>query len=188
MPDMTNSKRKCWSANQILGNVHKVLTSEKVKHVWFTYVVGTNGETLKDRQKSRLGGALFGTNEIFPPLQKLKCDLTKKHGNLYETCLMSWFLDADSFARCRRPQLYFIKTDIKAAFDSIKQDKMLEMLEDMLRQVCWIDTSDNSSNTDLYGTELWISRYTIQRSLAAGPYSLPRHFETIVQIEGNTYR
>ncbi|OXH32063.1 telomerase reverse transcriptase [Cryptococcus neoformans] len=96
LPDMTNSKRKSWSANQILGNVHKVLTSEK------------------DRQKSRLGGALFGTNEIFPPLQKLKCDLTKIHGNL--------------------PQLYFIKTDIKAAFDSIKQDKMLEMLEDMLRQ------------------------------------------------------
>lgn len=95
-PDTTNSKRKSWSANQILGNVHKVLTSEK------------------DRQKPRLGGALFGTNEIFPPLQKLKCDLTKKHGNL--------------------PQLYFIKTDIKAAFDSIKQDKMLEMLEDMLRQ------------------------------------------------------
>ncbi|KJE00572.1 telomerase reverse transcriptase [Cryptococcus gattii NT-10] len=96
MPDMTNSKRKSWSANQILGNVHKVLTSEK------------------DRQKHRLGGALFGTNEIFPPLQKLKFELTKKHGNL--------------------PQLYFIKTDIKAAFDSIKQDKMLKILEDMLRQ------------------------------------------------------
>ncbi|KAL0249996.1 hypothetical protein I308_103299 [Cryptococcus tetragattii IND107] len=96
MPDTTNSKRKSWSVNQILGNVHKVLTSEK------------------DRQKHRLGGALFGTNEIFPPLQKLKCELTNKHGNL--------------------PQLYFIKTDIKAAFDSIKQDKMLEILEDMLRQ------------------------------------------------------
>ncbi|KIY34721.1 telomerase reverse transcriptase [Cryptococcus gattii E566] len=96
MPDTTNSKRKSWSANQILGNVHKVLTSEK------------------DRQKHRLGGALFGTNEIFPPLQKLKFELTKKHGNL--------------------PQLYFIKTDIKAAFDSIKQDKMLKILEDMLRQ------------------------------------------------------
>nr|KIR46837.1 telomerase reverse transcriptase [Cryptococcus bacillisporus CA1280] len=96
MPDTTNSKRKSWSANQILGNVHKVLTSEK------------------DRQKQRLGGALFGTNEIFPPLQKLKFELTNKHGNL--------------------PQLYFIKTDIKAAFDSIKQDKMLKILEDMLRQ------------------------------------------------------
>ncbi|KIR34617.1 hypothetical protein I352_02868 [Cryptococcus deuterogattii MMRL2647] len=29
MPDTTNSKRKSWSANQILGNVHKVLASEK---------------------------------------------------------------------------------------------------------------------------------------------------------------
>lgn len=79
------------------------------------------------------------------------------------------FLDADPFARCCRPQLYFIKTDIKAAFDSIKQDKMLEMLEDMLRQVCWIDTSDDSRKADVYDAELWISRYTIQRSPAAGP-------------------
>lgn len=44
----------------------------------------SDGGTLKDRQKQRLGGALFGTNEIFPPLQKLKFELTNKHGNLYE--------------------------------------------------------------------------------------------------------
>ena len=34
-----------------------------------------------------------------------------------------------------RPKLYFVKMDIKAAFDTIKQDKMLEVVSSLLDQV-----------------------------------------------------
>lgn len=34
-----------------------------------------------------------------------------------------------------RPRLYFVKMDIKSAFDTIKQDKMLEIIENLLDQV-----------------------------------------------------
>jgi len=33
------------------------------------------------------------------------------------------------------PKLYFVKMDIKAAFDTIKQDKMLEVVSSLLDQV-----------------------------------------------------
>ena len=66
----------------------------------------------KDRQISSLGSLLMGTNEIFTPLQKYKKDLLRRHGRL--------------------PPLYFAKTDIRAAFDSINQDKMLAIIEDLL--------------------------------------------------------
>jgi hypothetical protein len=34
-----------------------------------------------------------------------------------------------------RPPLYFVKVDIKAAFDTIKQDKMLKIVEELLDKV-----------------------------------------------------
>lgn len=34
-----------------------------------------------------------------------------------------------------RPRLYVVKMDIKSAFDTIKQDKMLEIIENLLDQV-----------------------------------------------------
>nr|XP_031859765.1 uncharacterized protein CI109_004837 [Kwoniella shandongensis]KAA5526837.1 hypothetical protein CI109_004837 [Kwoniella shandongensis] len=87
-------KHKDMTANQILRGVHQVLTFEK------------------DRHKAKLGGSLFGTNEIFRPIQELKTDLIEKHGAL--------------------PGLYFVKMDIKAAFDTIKQDKMLDIVAKLL--------------------------------------------------------
>ncbi|KAK8849571.1 hypothetical protein IAR55_004906 [Kwoniella newhampshirensis] len=87
-------KQKEMTANQILRGVHQVLTFEK------------------DRHRNKLGGSLFGTNEIFDPIQELKTDLIQKHGKL--------------------PRLFFVKMDIKAAFDTIKQDKMLEIVSRLL--------------------------------------------------------
>jgi hypothetical protein len=34
-----------------------------------------------------------------------------------------------------RPTLYFVKMDIRAAFDTIRQDKMLEIVSDLLDKV-----------------------------------------------------
>ncbi|OCF77899.1 hypothetical protein I204_01902 [Kwoniella mangroviensis CBS 8886] len=88
--------KKELTANQILKGVHQVLTFEK------------------DRHRASLGASLFGTNEIFSPLQTLKSELITKHGKI--------------------PKLYFVKMDIKAAFDTIKQDKMIQVVSDLLDQ------------------------------------------------------
>lgn len=35
-----------------------------------------------------------------------------------------------------RPELYFVKVDVKSCFDTIKQDKLLALVEDILSEVC----------------------------------------------------
>ncbi|OCF35151.1 hypothetical protein I316_03193 [Kwoniella heveanensis BCC8398] len=92
----TGHNKVAMTANQILKCVHQVLTFEK------------------DRQKAHLGASLFGTNEIFAPLQSLKAELIHKHGRI--------------------PRLYFVKMDIKAAFDTIKQDRMIDIISGMLEK------------------------------------------------------
>ena len=37
-----------------------------------------------------------------------------------------------------RPRLYFVKMDIRAAFDTIKQDRMLEIIADLLDKVGFV--------------------------------------------------
>ena len=34
-----------------------------------------------------------------------------------------------------RPELYFVKVDVKSCFDTIKQDKLLALVEDILSEV-----------------------------------------------------
>ncbi|WWC73585.1 uncharacterized protein I206_107557 [Kwoniella pini CBS 10737] len=86
--------KKEMTANQILKGVHQILTFEK------------------DRHRASLGASLFGTNEIFGPIQHLKADLNKKYGKV--------------------PNLYFVKMDIKSAFDTIKQGKMIDVVSNLL--------------------------------------------------------
>ncbi|WWC65948.1 uncharacterized protein I303_108570 [Kwoniella dejecticola CBS 10117] len=91
---VSGSAKRDQTANQVLKGVHQILTFEK------------------DRHKASLGASLFGTNEIFAPLQSLKSDLISKYGKI--------------------PKLYFVKMDIKAAFDTIKQDKMIDVVSRLL--------------------------------------------------------
>ncbi|WVN86882.1 uncharacterized protein L203_102056 [Cryptococcus depauperatus CBS 7841] len=95
-PGVSLKKEYIQSPNQILGDLHRVLTCEKT------------------RRKQMLGGSLFGTNEIFAPLSNLKNDLLDKHGKM--------------------PRLHFVKMDIQTAFDTIKQDKMLGIVEKILSE------------------------------------------------------
>lgn len=37
---------------------------------------------------------------------------------------------------CHRPKFYFVKVDVRACFDTIKQDKLLEIVEGLLKDVC----------------------------------------------------
>lgn len=39
-----------------------------------------------------------------------------------------------------RPRLYFAKMDMQSAFDTVKQDKMLEVMERILEKVCNVET------------------------------------------------
>ncbi|BEJ01730.1 hypothetical protein CcaverHIS631_0604120 [Cutaneotrichosporon cavernicola] len=66
------------------------------------------------RQRDDLGGVLFGTNEIFPLLQSLKKELMDERGQL--------------------PRLYFAKMDMQSAFDTVKQGKLLEVMEYILEK------------------------------------------------------
>ncbi|WRT69587.1 uncharacterized protein IL334_006576 [Kwoniella shivajii] len=66
----------------------------------------------KDRHRCSLGASLFGTNEIFAPIRDLKVELFSKNGKI--------------------PKLHFVKMDIKAAFDTIKQDKMIQIVSSLL--------------------------------------------------------
>jgi len=86
---------------------------------------------LQDRKRHLLGSSLFGTNEIFTPIQDLKNELHKLHGDLY----VHIGLRSLSSAKPLRPHLYFVKMDITAAFDTIKQDKMLQIVSDILDKV-----------------------------------------------------
>lgn len=81
---------------------------------------------VQDRHRDILGSSLFGTNEIFAPLQGLKHELLKLYGEMCDASLTSSFGLTDS------PRLYFVKMDIKAAFDTIKQDKVLRIVDSML--------------------------------------------------------
>ncbi|RXK34877.1 hypothetical protein M231_07866 [Tremella mesenterica] len=66
----------------------------------------------KERHSDKLGSSLLGTNEIFFPLQQLKKDLLNIYGKI--------------------PKLYFVKMDIRAAFDTIPQDKVLDIVSSLL--------------------------------------------------------
>lgn len=75
----TDAKLK--SANQILRTVHQVLTYEKV--YWFGFALCAScSSAFQERKRDQLGSCLFGTNEVFAPLQALKAELTGLHGKL----------------------------------------------------------------------------------------------------------
>ena len=40
-----------------------------------------------------------------------------------------------------RPKLYFVKLDVQACFDTIEQPKLLEILQDLISEVCCVHGS-----------------------------------------------
>lgn len=75
---------KLQSANQVLRTVHQVLTFEKVCREVASQigVDDTPLRRLQDRKRAQLGSCLFGTNEVFAPLQALKAELLTLHGKM----------------------------------------------------------------------------------------------------------
>jgi len=59
-----------------------------------------------------MGASVLGTNEIYARFK----DFKTRMGD-------------------RRPKLYFVKVDIKACFDTIEQEKLLKVIEEVLEEV-----------------------------------------------------
>ena len=54
------------------------------------------------------------------------------------TCTLSLALlnlSSELMSVCCSPELYFVKVDVKACFDTIKQDKLLGLVEEILSDV-----------------------------------------------------
>ncbi|KAK4702528.1 telomerase reverse transcriptase, partial [Phenoliferia sp. Uapishka_3] len=72
----------------------------------------------KRAQPQLLGASAVGPSEIYPRLKKFKASLQ---------------LDGKAL-----PKLYFVKVDVKACFDTIKQDKLLHIIETVLKEDAYV--------------------------------------------------
>ncbi|GAA5841755.1 hypothetical protein JCM5353_007420 [Sporobolomyces roseus] len=73
--------------------------------------------TFESKRKPHLVGSLVSNpQEIYAKLKEYKMGL----------------LDSDEAGVGKLPELYFVKVDVKACFDTIKQDKLLELVEEIL--------------------------------------------------------
>jgi telomerase reverse transcriptase len=68
----------------------------------------------KGADEDSLGSSVFGAQEIYEKLKAYKSSLLKQNGRIL-------------------PRLYFVKVDVACAFDSIDQEKLLEIVKDVLR-------------------------------------------------------
>ncbi|CAG8793301.1 10125_t:CDS:2, partial [Cetraspora pellucida] len=93
------------SVNAILQNTFQALTFEKTG-------MQLSGES--GGKSSKLGGSVFSFDEIYERLKEFKQNLTKnKHA---------------------RSRLYFAKVDVQSCFESIDQERVLEIVRDVLKE------------------------------------------------------
>lgn len=91
---------------------------------------------LKDKDPTLLGATVMSTADIHTRLLGLKSRLqlqphAKGSGLGGDTALGILSLTLIE----SRPQLYFVKADVKACFDTINQEKLLRLLQKMLDSV-----------------------------------------------------
>ncbi|GAA5958254.1 hypothetical protein JCM10213_002618 [Rhodosporidiobolus nylandii] len=87
--------------------------------------------TFERKRKPHLVGALVSDpNEIFAKLKGYKTRMLEKHSEL--------------------PKIYFIKVDVRACYDTIQQDKLLEIVEGVLSEaVYWVQKFSRVTATGL---------------------------------------
>ncbi|BGP32724.1 Telomerase reverse transcriptase [Rhodotorula toruloides] len=75
--------------------------------------------TFEKKRKPYLVGSLVSDpQQIFAKIRTYKSRLSAKHGN-------------------KLPQLYFVKVDVRAAYDTIQQDKLLQIVEAVLTETMY---------------------------------------------------
>jgi telomerase reverse transcriptase len=132
------------SINTILGPVSSVLKLEKVRPL---LIARNRADPLTEQQTlnpSRLGASLFSVGDVY---QRIKAFKTKLGGGQHK--------------------FYFAKVDVQAAFDTIPQDAMIELLKQIPQQSQYkllkhaevalplSSTTGSSSATDAKPTRRW---------------------------------
>ncbi|CBQ68186.1 conserved hypothetical protein [Sporisorium reilianum SRZ2] len=100
------------SINYILQSVFHILTYEKARMLSGGHEADARGT---DDGADVLSSSVFGPNEIYTRLKTFKQHLMQ-----------------DAARGVARKKLYFIKVDVRCAFDSIDQGKLLEIIEQIL--------------------------------------------------------
>lgn len=123
--------------NKILQGVFDVLTFEKVHYFpcsFFSRLLWLTSPISQKRKPHLVGSLVSDPLGIFSKLKHFKTRLLAKNGDL---CVRFSFSTFEPLADCylRRPKLYFVKVDVRACFDTIQQDKLLEIVEEILTEV-----------------------------------------------------
>lgn len=109
------------SINYILQSVFHILTYEKNRFLTGAKLVREAGLGDDDGggDADMLSSSVFGPNEIYTQVKAFKQRLMQDH---------TWRMSS------AKKKLYFVKVDVRCAFDSIDQGKLLEIIEKILFQ------------------------------------------------------
>ncbi len=72
---------------------------------------------------------------MYAKLKTFQATLKQSYGSMYVHFALSDGINFEQVPWRYRPSLYFVKVDVQACFDSINQDKLLEILEEILSSV-----------------------------------------------------
>jgi telomerase reverse transcriptase len=89
---------------------------------------------LQKEREYLLGASVLGNDQIYVQLKEFKERLLRVNDDLYVSSLN--FSLALNLMQSDRPKLYFVKVDVQACFDTIEQTKLLEIIRELLFEVC----------------------------------------------------
>lgn len=123
------------SINSLLENLFQVLNFEKVRYSPDIRRWRELTRRRQNRDSALLGASVLGPNEIYDKIKSFKLKLLGGGKTMYAfRALATRALGFRQFLFLR-PKLYFVKVDVRACFDTIKQDKLLEIVDAILREV-----------------------------------------------------
>jgi telomerase reverse transcriptase len=83
-----------------------------------------------ESDSSSIGSGIFSVSDIYPKLRKFRDRLrTSPKGSKLRVCHQPCFW----VSALRSPPLYFVKTDVKACFDTIPPDKVLSLVRRLVK-------------------------------------------------------
>lgn len=111
-------------------------------------------------QKAALGASVFGPNEVYTKLRAFKLSLLERNSN--KMYVWGCYNTLRKVHISVRPKLYFVKLDVQACFDTIEQDKLLNILRNIISEVGSPDTLKypcvlEPCSGHLYCSTLWSS-------------------------------
>jgi hypothetical protein len=87
---------------------------------------------MQSRKSELLGASMSTPDEIYGAIKAFKASLVKPGQKL--SILLLYNSSYGTYEVCR-PKFYFVKVDVRGCFDTIEQDKLLDILADILLEV-----------------------------------------------------